>query len=304
MARPLASLFVALVLMVSLLWPEGSLASPNTTAAAAALAGTHIKSVYVRAPRGASVKAPLQVLVALHGMGGNGEAFARDLVDQADQYGWMLVAPTIEYGNWTDPAQVATEDPTLINALVNYVDQLPQITGFPVRRQLLLLGHSRGAQLAHRFAEFRPDKVLAVAALSAGTYTLPQNTLPQPAGAAGPNLSFPFGVKDIDKYGGKAFDAGSFDDVQILVGVGGDDNNPADVPRQWDSLEGTDRVQRAEAFEKAAKQLGAGAVLKIFGGTKHEFTPEMRTAACSFLAKAMVSVGIHGGPLAATPLAF
>src|SRR5205085_11930421 len=189
-----------------------------------ALAGTQIKSVYVRAARGASPTRPQQVLVALHGMGGNGEAFARDLVEQADQYGWLLVAPTIEYGNWTDPTQVASEDPKLIKALVDYVEQLPQMTGYPIRRQLLLLGHSRGAQLAHRFAEFRPDKVLAVAALSAGTYTLPT--------AAG--LSFPYGVKDLAQYAGRAFDAARFGNVQFWVGVGGQDTNPADLPRQWD----------------------------------------------------------------------
>jgi pimeloyl-ACP methyl ester carboxylesterase len=210
-----------------------------------------------------------------------------------------LVAPTIEYGNWTDPNQVAREDPKLIKALVEYIDMLPQITGFPVRHQVLLLGHSRGAQLAHRFAEFRPDRVLAVAALSAGTYTLPQA-----AAGQGTSLSFPFGIKDIDKYGGKAFDVGSFNDVQFWLGVGGDDNNPADVPRQWDSFEGTTRVQRAEAFENAARALGAGTVLKVFGGTKHDLTPEMRAAACSFLGKAMIPLAAHGTPTAATPLSF
>lgn len=298
MARTLVSLFGALVLMVSLLWPTSSFAGASP-AGATALVGTSIKSVYVRAARGANPKSPQQIMVALHGMGGNGETFGRDLVEQADKYGWLLVAPTIAYGNWTDPMQVATEDPKLISAIVDYVEQLPQITGFPVRRQVLLLGHSRGAQLAHRFAEFRPDKVLAVAALSAGTYTMPQSAAPQ-----GASLSFPFGIKDLDKYGGKAFDVGRFDDVQFWVGVGGEDNNPADVPRQWDALEGTTRVQRAQAFEAAVRKLGATSVLRVFGGTKHEFTPEMRTAACSFLGRAMIPAGMHGGPLEMTPLSY
>src|SRR5205085_6400354 len=138
-------------------------------------------------------------LVALHGMGGTGEEFSKDLVEQADRYGWMIVAPTIDYGDWTKPEIVAREEPVLIRALSDYVDQLPQLTGMPVRHMLLLIGHSRGAQLAHRFAEFRPERVLAVAALSAGTYTLPQGT-----------LSFPFGVKDLAQYAGRAFDASRF----------------------------------------------------------------------------------------------
>jgi hypothetical protein len=141
--------------------------------------------------------------------------------------------------------------------------------------------------------------VLAVAALSAGTYTLPEAAAPQ-----GSALSFPYGIKDLDKYGGKAFDAGIFGDVQFWVGVGGDDNNPADVPRQWDAYEGTTRVQRAQAFETAVNQLGGGVVLKVFGGTKHDLTTEMRSAACSFLASAMSPLGMHGTPLAETPQSY
>ena len=49
---------------------------------------------------------------------------------------------------------------------------------------------------------------------------------------------------------------------------------------------GTTRVQRAQAFEAAMRQLGASVVLRVFRGTKHELTPEMRSAACAFLSRA------------------
>jgi pimeloyl-ACP methyl ester carboxylesterase len=217
------------------------------------------------------------VLVVLHGMGGNGPDFARELVDQADTYSWLIVAPTIDYGDWTNPNVVAQEDPLLIQALNDYLDSLPQLVGAPVRHLVLLLGHSRGAQLAHRFAEFRPDRVLAVAALSAGTYTLPTGVGP------GGTLNFPFGVQDMDHYAGHAFDAQRFDNVSFWVGVGGQDTNPGDVPRQWDGIEGSTRVQRARAFEAAVRQLGANTQLRIFGDARHELTGEMRAAACDFL---------------------
>ena len=42
-------------------------------------------------------------------------------------------------------------------------------------------------------------------------------------------------------------------------------------------------MQRAQAFEAAVRQLGANAVLHVFGGAKHELTGEMRSAACDFL---------------------
>jgi pimeloyl-ACP methyl ester carboxylesterase len=262
----------------------------------AALKGTPVRSVFVRLPRGGTTLGkPLQVLLALHGMGSNGEDFSRDLVDQADRYGWLLVAPTIDYGDWTKPDLVAREDPTLIRALADYLDQLPQQIGTPTRRLVLVLGHSRGAQLAHRFAEFRPDKVLAVAALSAGTYTLPLS--------AGPHggMSFPYGIKDLAQYAGRGFDSTRFDGIQFWVGVGGQDTNPNDLPRQWDTYEGTTRVQRAQAFEAAMQQMGASSVLKVFGDAKHDVTSEMRLAACTFLGRAMVPRAPYGTPLSAAP---
>jgi pimeloyl-ACP methyl ester carboxylesterase len=264
-----------------------------------ALVGTPIKSVYVRPPKGGTTPGkPLQVLLALHGMGGNGEDFSKDLIEQADHFGWLIVAPTVDYGDWTNTDVVAREDPLLIRALADYLDQLPQQLGVATRRQVLVLGHSRGAQLAHRFAEFRPDKVLAVAALSAGTYTLPLSSGPQGG------LSFPFGIKDLAKYAGNAFDSARFDGIQFWVGVGGQDTNPADLPRQWDTYEGTTRVQRAQAFEAAMQQLGASSVLRVFGDAKHDVTSEMRLAACAFLGKAMLPRTPFGTPLAAQPVVY
>jgi pimeloyl-ACP methyl ester carboxylesterase len=282
MPRTLGRLSFPLALVVALLC-LGS--TPLTADVADAppdpLAGTPIASMFLRAPRRlTATSAPYQVLLVLHGMGGNGPDFSRDLFDQADKNGWLIVAPTISYGDWTNPNVVAQEDPLLIQALNDYLDILPRVVDAPVRHLVLLLGHSRGAQLAHRFAEFRPDRVLAVAALSAGTYTLPST--------AGPNgnLIFPFGVQDMDHYAGHAFDPQRFDGVAFWVGVGGQDTNPGDVPRQWDSIEGSTRVQRARAFEAAVRQLGATASLHVFGDAHHELTGEMRSAACDFLQSA------------------
>jgi pimeloyl-ACP methyl ester carboxylesterase len=273
MSRTIGRLGIPLAFAILAVW---TLATPVTAdpadTANQALDGTPIKSVMVRLPQGApTATQPLQVLLALHGMGGNGPDFSRDLFEQADRYGWVIVAPTISYGDWTNPDVVASEDPVLIQALSSYLDGLPQLVGMPLRRLVLLLGHSRGAQLAHRYAEFRPDRVLAVAAISAGTYTMPES------------FNFPFGVQDLQHYDGHAFDQTRFDDVALFVGVGGADTNPADLPHQWDSIEGSTRVQRAQAFEAAARALGATTVLDVFPNTHHELTGEMRAAACDFL---------------------
>lgn len=255
-----------LALLASALLSVVALGLSPLTSNAASNDVSPIRSVYLRPPAGAPRDQPLQVLIALHGMGGDGQTFAQPLIEQADSNGWLIVAPTIAYGDWTDANQVAREDPLLIRSLLEYVDSIPQRSGYQVRSEVLLLGHSRGAQLAHRFAEFRPDRVLGVAALSAGTYTLPAS-----------GMSFPFGMK------GLAFDAGRFDDVPFWLGVGGEDTNPADLPHQWDKLEGSTRVQRAQSFEAALHDLGVHAVLRVFGGATHDLTSEMRTSAMSFL---------------------
>jgi poly(3-hydroxybutyrate) depolymerase len=71
---------------------------------------SNVSSVFVRFPQSnPSASQPLRVLVALHGIGGDGAAFAGDLTTAADQNGWILVAPTIAYGDWMDPTQVARE---------------------------------------------------------------------------------------------------------------------------------------------------------------------------------------------------
>jgi pimeloyl-ACP methyl ester carboxylesterase len=205
-------------------------------------------------------------------MGDTGESFARGLVEEANRNHWLLVAPTIEYGDWTDPAQIAREEPMLIQSLSYLLDALPARTGVPTQPRVLLIGFSRGAQLAHRFAEFHPDRVSAVASLSAGTYTLP-------ATSAG----FPFGLRDLARYTGQIFDAARFHDVPFWVGVGADDTNPADLPHQWDRFLGSTRVERARSFQAALRAAGARATLVRFAGTPHALTGEMISSACAFL---------------------
>jgi pimeloyl-ACP methyl ester carboxylesterase len=282
MSRTLGRTWRVFALLATVLACAWTVATPAVASGGlnGALVGTPIRSVHVRGPNGgAQPGQPLQVLIALHGMGGNGDDFSRDLVEQADRYGWLLVAPTIDYGDWTNSNVVAREEPLLIRTLLDYVDQLPQATGAPVQPLVLVFGHSRGAQLAHRFAEFRPDRVLAVAAVSAGTYTLPGID-----GAPG-GLTFPYGVNDLALYAGHSFDAARFENVQFWVGVGGQDTN-TDLPHQWDTFEGNTRVQRAQAFEAAMLQIGANSTLRIFGDARHELTSEMRQEACAFLGRA------------------
>jgi pimeloyl-ACP methyl ester carboxylesterase len=246
-----------------------------------AAGAAQIQDVYIRPPQRVP-DGPLQVVVALHGMGGNGTNFGNGLANQADQYGWMIVAPTIKYGDWTDPTKIAREDPALIAWLSDEIRSLSATTDQPLLPDVLLFGHSRGAQLALRFTEIHPEQVAGVAAVSAGTYTLPvsrdgRNRL----------LEFPFGVANLARDdGGKPFNPGEFSAVPIWIGVGAQDNNPSDVPDAWDPYIGDDRRERAERFVNALRSMGADVTLDVFDGASHGLTDEMRAAGCAALAEA------------------
>ena len=238
-----------------------------------------VPAVYVHVPREVPRDQPLQVLVALHGMGGSGEQFADNVLAQAERNHWLVVAPTIDYGDWTDPNQIAREDPRLIGWLASYLDHLSDYVGLATKPRVLLLGHSRGAQLAHRFALFQPERVLAVAAVAAGTYTLPVERT-----RGGAVLPFPFGLGDLAALAGHGFSRLRLvEDTQFWLGVGTEDNNPSDLPRAWDPYLGTTRVSRAQAFQAALHELGVRSVLIAFNGEKHILSPAMAASACSFL---------------------
>jgi len=247
------------------------------------LGAAEVRDIYVRLPQTQTGADSLQVVVALHGMAGNGPRFAAPLEAVADRYGWLLVAPTIAYGDWTDPAQIAREEPALSAWLSQLIDELPQGVGRRVQPRVLIFGYSRGAQLALRFAEIHPEQVAGVAATSAGTYTLPE----MHDDDTGQPLSFPFGVANLAREdGGRPFNAREFRAIPIWVAVGANDSNPADVPDAWDPYIGDDRLERAERFAAALSEMGADVRLRIFPGATHGLTDEMRAAGCAALAAA------------------
>src|SRR5205807_7303299 len=120
---------------------------------------------------------PVVALVVLHGIDGTGPSMAAPLLACARARGWTVVAPTIAYGDWRDPIQLADEDLRLAPQLTSMLDAVSTETGEQLAPQVVVFGFSRGAQEALRFSMFYPERVQAVAAFSAGTYTVPVNTV-------------------------------------------------------------------------------------------------------------------------------
>jgi pimeloyl-ACP methyl ester carboxylesterase len=228
---------------------------------------------------------PRTALVALHGMGGTGPGMAGRLLRLAHERNWLVIAPTIPYGDWRDPNQLVSEELRLLPQLASVLDAVPAETGVPVAGRALLFGFSRGAQEALRFALLYPDRVEAVAGLSAGTYTLPMRAVKTVGGAELP-APLPFGVADLEQRAGRAIDEARLARVDFWVGVGARDNLDGDVPRQWDPFVGKNRVERAQRFVDAVANLGWNAQVAVVPGAGHEITPPMMELAIQFLADA------------------
>lgn len=272
--RLLALLWVAL--LVGLVGPPSAHAEPAATFDPA--------SVFVYVPPGALGRTePLQAVFALHGMGDEGKRFCQGFLNAAERNGWVVVAPTFRYRNWMEPTTVAEDDVALTAQLAAALDGLGERIGHPVRRRAMLLGFSRGAQLAHRFALAYPERTRAVAAVSAGTYTFPGKALATPEGSR--PLPFPFGTADLEARSGHPIDTKLLGGIPFWVAVGGADRNADDVPRQWDSIFGNTRVQRARSFARALMAAGVPASVTVYPGLGHGMAPEMMRGVASFMEK-------------------
>ena len=263
--------------------PYGTLPIPDWTLRVPAVDGLPEHAVFV--PRQlreisnrADARGPAHVLVALHGMGDSGPVFATPLLARAELDGLVVVAPSFAYGDWT-ALSVAQEDLQLSEQILALLDVLPTETdGVPVSTdRVRLLGFSRGAQLAHRFALAHPDRTDEVAAFSAGTYTLPDRSQRE---------VLPFGTADMQAYLGHPLDLDALRQVHFLVGVGLLDANPGDLPRAWDLYEGSTRVQRASAFVRALRANEITAELHVYAGVGHDLSAEMIGEGLTFLDEA------------------
>lgn len=233
---------------------------------------------YIFVPPPVVTGQPVRLLVVLHGMGGNGADMAAMLGPLAAQQNWAILAPTMPYRDYRDP-ELVRRDGELLPRLKSLIDTLPSRTGLSFESRVLMFGFSRGSQESIRYSLMFPDLTLGVAGLSAGSYTLPSTT-----DAGGKVAKYPFGTADVDTFCGQKFDAVATKNVAYFIGVGGADTKAEDVPREWDAMFGTNRVERATRFVEILQQFGARASLSIFPGAGHEVTTAMQQDAVHFLA--------------------
>lgn len=264
-------------------WLFGSTGTVPAAVAAPPEAAYTIKDpdLFIYVPANATQLQPLQVLVTMHGMGDTGQNFCQSMIAAAARNGWIIVAPTYKYHDYRNPDSVLQDDLTFLPGLAATLDALPARTGLATRNKVLLFGFSRGGQAVHRFATLYPERVGGVAAVSAGSYTLPLNSMLVNGRAQ--TLPLPYGVANMGALTGHDFDFTAFRQIPFRISVGGADVNPDDTPRTWDPYLGTTRVARATAYARTLQNLGLNATLAVYPGIGHQVTQQEADENAAFL---------------------
>ena len=257
-------------------------------------------------PTGTS--APRTILLALHGIGQVGDSLGGQLMTFAQEQNWIVVAPTIDYGEWREPERLALAEARVLPQVLDVVDHARRELGVATRERIVVFGFSRGAHAAARLGLLYPNRVVAIAAASGSAYTLPTATARNGAGrpVAAP---FPIGTADIARYFGKSVDETAVSRVQYWVGVGANDDRDSDAPRAWDAVLGKNRLERAARFANAMEQAGCVTRISVMAGAGHELLPPAIDDGVRFLAAALTidglreprSTSIKAAPARATP---
>lgn len=124
--------------------------------------------------------APSRPLVVLHGISRNARALVRHFRAEAEHSGRLIVLPHFTTAHWPHfqrPGHPARADQALVELLNRLAIRFPDCAG-----RVDLVGHSGGAQLAHRTAMLYPQRVARLSLVAAGWYCLPDMSMPYPYG--------------------------------------------------------------------------------------------------------------------------
>ena len=161
--------------------------------------------------------------------------------------------------------------------------------GVRIADKVLLQGYSASGMFVNRFVFMHPDNVKAAAIGAPGGWAI------APVGTFdGKPLTYPVGVSDLKAISGKSFDLARVRKIPLLMILGADDTNDA-VPmgdaydkRESDlvvTIFGKTPVERWPHTVKLYKEAELNAEFKLYPGTGHQMSPEMRQDTIAFLRK-------------------
>lgn len=183
------------------------------------------------------------VLVAVHGVSRNAAEIATRFAAHPAFAGLTIIAPLFARGQFGKYQQLAARGPDQTPAdvaLIRLLDALAAEHGVDIER-FRLFGFSGGAQMAHRFAMFHPERVGRLCIVSAGWYCMPRT-----------DLAWPYGIGN---EAGAPLVGPEFLDIPTTVMVGNRDTR-VDANVRQDPLimehQGRNRLRRARCFVRAA----------------------------------------------------
>jgi pimeloyl-ACP methyl ester carboxylesterase len=235
-------------------WSRASQTCPEGPHLRAAGAPFHLQYFLHRPQR---VAADLPPLVAVHGISRNAERQLAVFQRLSESSGRLLIAPLFDKARYQGYQRIKPGRLAADRALICLLETLSRDCGQECGR-IALFGFSGGAQFAHRFALFHPERVAQLALASAGWYSFPTENAP-----------FPYGV---GRRGARApaVRLGAFLAIPKLLLVGENDRERDPSLRAKpavDIRQGADRLERARrwqaALEAAARRLGVKAPLQL-----------------------------------------
>lgn len=156
--------------------------------------------VFFHVPDGATADSP--VVMVLHGVNRDADAYRDSWIDAADRYGFVIAAPQFRdvfypnssgyalgnvfvNGNEPSPETLRDPDEWTFHWLEPLFDDIVART--PSEADVYqAFGHSAGAQFLHRLVQFVPDgRYQHVIAANAGWYTVPDDAVAYPYGLGG-----------------------------------------------------------------------------------------------------------------------
>jgi pimeloyl-ACP methyl ester carboxylesterase len=210
-----------------------------------------------------------QILVAVHGI-------SRDAREQVEMFGhvaltrgWTVVAPLFDMATHPQFQQLGIcRRHTQARADLALLDMLDTIVGAEAVK-FCLFGFSGGAQFAHRFALFHPERVTAMALGAAGWYTFPKAKRPYPRG-----INVSESGNDLTPR------LAAMLEVPCAVFVGERDTlreKSFNTTPKIDRDQGSDRIERARRWVEAMRAAGAAmdvsieCELELLAGCGHSF---------------------------------
>lgn len=127
-----------------------------------------------------AVRSDLPPLVVLHGISRNAAELATLFRPEAERHGRLIVVPHFSQSRWPHfqrPSRAARPDRALLALLSHLKGADAAFSG-----RVDLMGHSGGAQLAHRFAMLYPQMIGKLHLVAAGWYCLPDDAMAYPYG--------------------------------------------------------------------------------------------------------------------------